>query len=395
MTVHLRPALAALSSGDPAPRFTARSPANPAFAFDTAAGRNLVLLFVPSSVHPGVPGLLAAVSGPDTPFDDRHASLFVVTPDPADEAEGRVANRVPGVRVFWDTGGAVAALYGVVPGCVVAVVIDPTLRVVDVRPCDDGGAALLACVAGLPPPGLHAGFPVQAPVLILPRVFEPDLCARLIALYDAQGGEVSGFMRQVDGRTVGLHDRRHKVRRDVTLTDPALIATTRDRIARRVVPEIAKVHMFDVTRMERYLIACYDGAEGGHFAPHRDNTTKGTAHRRFAVSVNLNDGFDGGAVSFPEYGAQGFRPPAGGAVVFSCALLHAVSPVMAGRRYAFLPFLYDEAAARIRAANLHLLGPGLPRPGGTHDPPRGAPARQASGDAPDTGAAGSDAGAGA
>ncbi len=371
MTVQPPLAIAALSPGDPAPRFTARSPANPAFAFDTAAGRNLVLLFVPSAVHPGVPEVLAALLARADLFDDRDASLFIVTPDPEDEAQAHLVNRVPGVRVFWDTDRAIAARYGVAPGTTLAFVIDPTLRLAAVVACDDGACALIATVAGLQPPGLHAGFPVQAPVLILPRVFEPDLCDRLIALYDAQGGEVSGFMRQVDGRTVGLHDPRHKSRRDVTLADPALIVTLRDRIARRVVPEIARAHMFQVTRMERYLVACYDAAEGGHFAPHRDNTTTGTAHRRFAVSVNLNDGFDGGAVSFPEYGPQGFRPPPGGALVFSCALLHAVSRVTAGRRYAFLPFLYDDAAARIRAANLRFLGPG-----GTPGPSPGDPGRR-------------------
>jgi predicted 2-oxoglutarate/Fe(II)-dependent dioxygenase YbiX len=37
--------------------------------------------------------------------------------------------------------------------------------------------------------------------------------------------------------------------------------------------------------------------------------------------------------------------------VFSCSLLHAVSRVTRGRRYAFLPFLYDEAAAAVRDAN--------------------------------------------
>jgi hypothetical protein len=34
-------------------------------------------------------------------------------------------------------------------------------------------------------------------------------------------------------------------------------------------------------------------------------------------------------------------------------------PVTAGRRYAFLPFLYDEAAARIRVANNPYLGEGV------------------------------------
>jgi hypothetical protein len=46
-------------------------------------------------------------------------------------------------------------------------------------------------------------------------------------------------------------------------------------------------------------------------------------------------------------------------VVFSCSLLHAVSRVTRGRRYAFLPFLYDDAAARIREANNPFLGEGV------------------------------------
>jgi hypothetical protein len=43
-------------------------------------------------------------------------------------------------------------------------------------------------------------------------------------------------------------------------------------------------------------------------------------------------------------------------VVFSCGLLHQALPVHRGRRFAFLPFLYDEAAAKIRAENNAYLG---------------------------------------
>jgi predicted 2-oxoglutarate/Fe(II)-dependent dioxygenase YbiX len=103
--------------------------------------------------------------------------------------------------------------------------------------------------------------------------------------------------------------------------------------------------------MERYIIGCYYSATGGHFRPHRDDTTKGTAHREFALSINLNDDFDGGEVGFPEYGTRTFKPPAGGAVIFSCSLLHWVSPVTRGCRYAFLPFLYNEESAALREAN--------------------------------------------
>ena len=165
-------------------------------------------------------------------------------------------------------------------------------------------------------------------------------------------------MRDVDGKTTLVHDPWHKRRRDFVVEDANLIKVIQNRVLRRIKPEILKVHHFDTTRMERYLVACYRAEDSGHFRPHRDNTTKGTAHRRFAVSINLNDGFEGGDLSFPEFGPREFRPPAGGAVVFSCSLMHAVSPVTKGRRFAFLPFLYDEAAAKIRAANQHFLGTG-------------------------------------
>ena len=86
----------------------------------------------------------------------------------------------------------------------------------------------------------------------------------------------------------------------------------------------------------------------GHFRPHRDNTTKGTAHRRFAVTINLNaDEYEGGDLCFPEFGPRTYRAATGGAVVFSCSLLHEARPVTLGKRYAFLPFLYDDEAANI------------------------------------------------
>jgi Uncharacterized iron-regulated protein len=166
-------------------------------------------------------------------------------------------------------------------------------------------------------------------------------------------------MREIDGRTVLVNDASHKKRKDYTVEDPALIRQIQSRILRRIVPEIQKVHQFKVTRMERYIVSCYAAEDGGHFRAHRDNTTRGTAHRRFAVSINLNDAFEGGEVSFPEYGPRSFKAPPGGAVVFSCSLLHAVSRVTSGRRYAFLPFVYDDAAAKVREANNAFLGDGM------------------------------------
>ena len=114
------------------------------------------------------------------------------------------------------------------------------------------------------------------------------------------------------------------------------------RILRRLVPEIARALQFQATRIERYIVACYDAETGGYFQPHRDNTTKGTAHRRFAVSINLNDAFEGGEIGFPEYGPKSFKLPTGTACVFSCSLLHEPMHVTKGRRFVLLAFLYGE-----------------------------------------------------
>ena len=358
--------------GDPAPTFRQRSPANPHYAFGTAAGRYLVLCFLGSAADQRARAAVAAVLARPDLFDDDHAAVFAVSNDPGDEAQARLGNRAPGFRVFWDFDLSVARLYGVVPLDADAaaaprvlarcwVVIDPALRVIETIPFRRDGsdvATLLALIEGLPPPGRCHGIEVQAPVLFLPRVFEPALCRHLIDLYEAHGGAESGFMREVGGRTVGLSDPGHKRRRDHEIADRDLVRDLQARIHRRVVPEIAKAHQFTATRMERHIVACYSAEDGGHFAAHRDNTTAGTAHRRFAVSINLNEDFDGGEVSFPEYGPRGFKAPTGGAVVFSCSLLHRVSPVTRGRRFAFLPFLYDEAAAQLRQRNAALVGEG-------------------------------------
>ncbi len=353
---------AVVAPGDPAPWFHQRTLKKPTYAFDTVAGRYVVLCFFASANdETGRSAIAAAMERPDV-FDDARASFFGITLDPRDEAQERLRERYPGFRFFLDYDGQVSRLYGSIPkdaepaaGKFLVrrfwLVLDPTLRVIHIAPLGGDDRAVIDFVAALPPPDRHAGFEIPAPVLVLPRVFEPAFCRTLIDLYERQGGEESGYMVERDGKTVGVVDARHKRRKDVLIEDPDLIAAARGRIVRRVVPEIEKVHQFACTRMERYLVACYAAEDGGHFRAHRDNTTKGTAHRRFAVSVLLSDDYEGGEVRFPEYGPRAYKPEAGGAVVFSCSLLHAVSKVTAGKRYAFLPFLYDEAAAKVREEN--------------------------------------------
>lgn len=344
----------ALLYGDPAPTFAAAGISNPRYVFDTAAGRYLLLAIVPAG--PAVAQAVANLERRREVFNDVHASAFIVIVG-KDKGRKKRQDGIPGLRFLFDETGEIAALYDSV-GTERWFLIDPALHVM-AGVGTDLTEALVDRVAALPPPGRHGGFAGHAPVLLTPRIFEPAFCEQLIALYRQVGGEPSGFMREVDGVTTLMMNDQHKRRSDVIVEDETIQQQVVARLNRRLLPQIQKAFNFRATRIERYLVARYDSETGGFFRPHRDNTTKGTAHRRFAVSINLNAGYEGGDLRFPEFGPRTYRPPPGGAVVFSCSVLHEATPVTKGERFAFLPFLYDEAAAAIRQDNLKFLDPAL------------------------------------
>ncbi|MDQ8754920.1 2OG-Fe(II) oxygenase [Sphingosinicella sp. LHD-64] len=343
--------------GEPAPWFRAAAlEGSSNFVFDTVAGRPILMLFFGSAAVPACRVALDKMMARRDLFDDRRAAFFGVTVDPADAAQGRIRAQVPGIRFFLDYDRAISGAYGALgEGGTYRghwLLLDRAMRVTGAYALRDTDAALAAfnsLVERQSATGL-------APVLIIEDLLEPALCQRLIALYEADGGEDSGFMRDIEGKTRLVLDPAHKVRRDYVVNDPRLIRELQLRLRQRLAPMIWRAFSFEVTRVERLIVACYEAESGGHFRAHRDNTTKGTAHRRFAVTINLNaDDYEGGDLRFPEFGPRLYRAPTGGAVVFSCSLLHEATPVTRGRRFAFLPFLYDEAAALLRERNASFL----------------------------------------
>ncbi|HEY0598881.1 2OG-Fe(II) oxygenase [Brevundimonas sp.] len=344
----------ALLYGDPAPAFATGGVNNPRYVFDTAAGRYLLLAFVKAG--PDVAKAVGTLERSRGAFNDVHASAFLVVVG-KDKARKSRRDSVPGLRFLFDADGAVADLYEA-REAERWFLIDPAMHVMAAVGPDQAGA-LVDRIPTLPPPAEHGGFAATAPVLLAPRIFEPAFCERLIALYREIGGTPSGFMREVEGVTTLMMNDQHKRRSDVLVEDEMLQKQVVARLTRRLLPQIEKAFNFKPTRIERYLVARYDAETGGFFRPHRDNTTKGTAHRRFAVSINLNADYEGGDLRFPEFGSRTYRPPPGGACVFSCSILHEATPVTRGERFAFLPFLYDEAAAKVREENLKYLDPAL------------------------------------
>lgn len=345
-----------LELGDPAPSFYAVTRNNPRYAFDTAAGRYLLVALVGDGDDDFIVRIESFLAEQTRLLTGDMIAFFGILRD--ESRWSQRVDRVPGVRWMLDRDGTATTACGVAhdPSWSGWLLIDPNFRVMATASAGET-ERLGQILPKLPGPAGHAGVEMVAPVLIVPRILEPEICQALIDAYDAEGGRSSGFMREVDGRTVEIHDASHKIRRDLVLPSGPLAEMVRARITRRLVPQLKRAFQFTATRMERDLVACYDAAEQGFFRPHRDDTVKGTDHRRFAVTINLNaQDYEGGDLRFPEFGARTYRAPTGGAVVFSCSLLHEALPVTRGKRYAFLPFLYDEAAALVREQNAGLVG---------------------------------------
>ncbi|HEY1779886.1 MAG TPA: 2OG-Fe(II) oxygenase [Roseiarcus sp.] len=317
-------------------------------AFDAFPGRMIALAFLGRVADPAAQSALTALSAKRPLVDEGRAACFAVLSE--SEAESGLKIRFPSI-VFLSDGDETARGFGA-DRCLV--ILDPALRVIDVAPLDEIGRAL-AHLDHSPPPGGALEPSPPAPILVLPHVFEPELCTHLIACFEGGGGAESGFMQDQGARAIENFDRNWKRRSDFHLTDPRLIANLRARVGRRICPEIRKAFQMRLTRIERDLVARYDSETGGHFGPHRDDTGISVAHRRFAVSINLNADFDGGEIAFPEYAPRSFKAAPGAAVVFSASILHQVSRVTRGQRYVFLTFLFDEEAERVRQANLRAM----------------------------------------
>lgn len=89
-------------AGDPVPSFYVRGFSNPNYSFDSVAGRYVVLTFIGGTRLPGMAAFVDQLFKSKAPFDDTFASAFLVSHDPQDEKDGRLRERYPGVRVFWD-----------------------------------------------------------------------------------------------------------------------------------------------------------------------------------------------------------------------------------------------------------------------------------------------------
>ena len=325
-----KPTEASLTVGDPIPRITLPSASGSLFDSADPATAGLARLYWIGALPDPVAAerLAASLGGCETLLH-----FVLATPPPVQEG-----------YASWllDQAGELGAAFGA--SGPLAILVDPAGRVAGVL-ADPAPDAVAALAAQLYESTSEQVVRAKAPVLLLERVVEPVLCRALIE-YWAKGDKLANVVGS-EGGNVGNADVKRRL--DVQLDDPKLFVQLRDRIVRRVVPAMAQAFHARINVVEAPMIGCYPAATGGWFRAHRDNTSRFNVHRQYALSLNLNSEaeYDGGAVRFPEYGRELYRPALGEGLVFSCSLLHEVRPVTRGRRMGAFTFLSASGPAPI------------------------------------------------
>lgn len=172
---------------------------------------------------------------------------------------------------------------------------------------------------------------LPAPVITIPDAITQELAELLISELNAKPDSHS------------LRNDNYK-RRSHLQTNPQLSELIDKKLVKSVFPEIEKAFYSRITHRETYKICLYDGENSGRFGKHRD-TIDPYRHRRYAMTLALNDDYEGGGICFPEYSTSVVPLEKYSAVIFPGSLFHEVKPIESGKRYVVISFFFGDVEA--------------------------------------------------
>ena len=169
------------------------------------------------------------------------------------------------------------------------------------------------------------------PYLLVNNVLGPELIKKILHMYDI-GNKQS-------------HNTSTKNRQHIH-PNKELEFDIDNKLSRSLFPEIRKIFYLDVKYRELYKICCYSAETEGRFHAHRD-TPHPFQHRRFAMSLCLNDDYEGGEFEFPEYNLK-IKPKANSALIFPGICSHKVNQVTKGTRKVIITFFCSEIEGKTK-----------------------------------------------
>jgi len=179
---------------------------------------------------------------------------------------------------------------------------------------------------------LHVNLLTHLPYLVMENIFEESFLQKLINFYH---NAKSKTLHQTSGK-----ERLH------CHPDKALEKEIDDALKTTLYRKIYEMFDVEVKYRELYKLCSYNAESNGRFHAHRDNVEP-HLHRKFAISLALNDDYEGGELEFVEY-QQKLKLKRNSAVVFPSSFLHQVHPTTKNNRMVMITFICKEVEGKTK-----------------------------------------------
>ena len=203
-------------------------------------------------------------------------------------------------------------------------IMSPNRRILDIIDCQTFGDLFIEKIS-------RYNIKSHIPYLLVEDVLNPELLNKVIKYYKDN----------VDKAIIHNSSGKNRLHVHPNLE---LEKEIDNRLSRSLFPEIKKVFYFDVNNRESYKISSYDAVTSGRFHSHRD-TPKPHQHRRYAMSLLLNDDYEGGDLYLAEYGIS-IKPKKNCAFIFPGIYSHQVKQITKGSRMCMISFFTTKSSTR-------------------------------------------------
>lgn len=323
------------------------------FDSDYLSGQPLILIFLPSLENEAAIKELKRYQEILTEFNSKKFHILLITAESDAQKNYSLRQKLAlPWPVLIDPGGATFAAYGLSKETVTfrTVLLSPFRQVQAVltTPEKKRHAEKVLDLLGQTLTFQESPWaPPHPPVLVIPGVLTGVECRDLIKLFETQGELKVSLPRGNEATRdykIPVYDYDRQDRIDHIINNAQVNTFLEGRMVSRVYPMIKKAFAFEINRHEPFHIARYVGSRKGTKVGHRDNTDPKTSYRRFALSINLNDDYEGGHLVFREFSEQGYRGRPGTTFIFSSSLLHEILETTSGTRYNLISHLFNDRA---------------------------------------------------
>ena len=209
-----------------------------------------------------------------------------------------------------------------------------------------------AIAPDMPPGQSTDSRPTPPGILAIENFFEPAQGALL--LHECEAAQSMPHAVGAEGKRIAVeNDVRKSEHIDVRALKTDIVSIVQDIFVKTVAPHFnAQIEWFERPEILRYR-------SGGKYVPHADSENWGAVERRWkrvinrdlSVLIYLNDDFEGGEISFSNFGYK-VKPRAGLLIAFPSdhRYLHEAHLVKSGVRYAIVSWAATVGGPRIDAA---------------------------------------------